>query len=197
MSDSIMETAKQRAVSRDVDNSNKNMSWKRNCRPLMLLKDVMVLLVGFMIGIVIVTQTCKESSCDVATRIFKRHETVRIRSDKKIKTYLSNARGTSDKAGTGMPPPLSKLVRPKTLSQEVKVKKPLLIGVVTAQTLLRTRATAVYKTWGSLAPKILFFSSPGNNYGLPVINLPGVDDTYPPQKKVRRVAIWTHHNLGD
>ena len=155
----------------------------------------MVLLTGFMIGIVIVTQTCNKSSCDVATRIFKRHETVRIndKNDKpKIMSYITNAKGTSDKTGTNIPPPLSKLVRPKTLSQEVKVKKPLLIGVVTAQTLLRTRATAVYKTWGSLAPKILFFSSPGNNYGLPVINLPGVDDTYPPQKKVRCTAMWTY-----
>lgn len=83
------------------------------------------------------------------------------------------------------PPPLSKLHRPKTLDQELHIRKPLLIGVVTAQVLLKTRATAVYNTWGTLAPKIIFFSSPGKNYGLPVVSLPNVDDTYPPQKKAR------------
>ena len=85
------------------------------------------------------------------------------------------------------PPPLSKLHRPKTLEQELHIRKPLLIGVVTAQVLLKTRATAVYNTWGALAPKIIFFSSPGENYGLPVVSLPNVDDTYPPQRKARAI----------
>ncbi|KAK7082720.1 Chondroitin sulfate synthase 1 [Halocaridina rubra] len=60
------------------------------------------------------------------------------------------------------------------------------VGVMTANMYLNTRAKAVYETWGKNLPgKIAFFTSetsiaPAN---LPVIPLPGVDDSYPPQKK--------------
>ena len=76
--------------------------------------------------------------------------------------------------------------RPRLLSQELSFRQPLFIGVVTARNLLSTRANAIYKTWGKLAPKLYFFSSPSleKSHNLPIISLPGVDDTYPPQKKV-------------
>ena len=88
--------------------------------------------------------------------------------------------------------------RPRTLSEELnfRMRKPLFIGVVTAQKLLPTRANAVNKTWGALAPKLTFFSSQGKDgdHGLPVVSLPGVDDTYPPQKKVYRMLKYMHDN---
>lgn len=63
------------------------------------------------------------------------------------------------------------------------------VGVMTAQKYLDTRAKAVYETWGKELPgKIAFFSSesstvPDNCPDLPLVPLPRVDDTYPPQKK--------------
>ncbi|BES87226.1 Chondroitin [Nesidiocoris tenuis] len=65
----------------------------------------------------------------------------------------------------------------------------LFVGVMTAQKYLDTRATAVYRTWGRKIPgKIMFFSSEGsavpqNEPNLPLVALPDVDDSYPPQKK--------------
>lgn len=84
--------------------------------------------------------------------------------------------------------------RPRTMMQELVLRRQLLIGVVTAETFLDTRATAVYRTWGAAASKIMFFSSPGRTSSaadLPVVSLPGVDDTYPPQKKVVWAFIYT------
>lgn len=77
--------------------------------------------------------------------------------------------------------------RPRKVLQELALRQQLLIGVVTAENFLETRATGVYRTWGAEASKIMFFSSPGRTRSaadLPVVSLPGVDDSYPPQKKV-------------
>lgn len=90
--------------------------------------------------------------------------------------------------------------RPKTLQQELgsSVRKPLFIGVVTAQKLLQTRARAINETWGKSAPKLAFFSSSGRSTRrLPVISLPGVDDTYPPQRKVFKMLKYMHDNFID
>lgn len=94
--------------------------------------------------------------------------------------------------------PSTPLRRPKTLREELQssLRKPLLIGVVTARKLLSTRAAAVNRTWGSKAPKLLFFSSQDPTHtDLPIVSLPGVDDTYPPQKKVYRMLkyMYDHH----
>ncbi len=87
--------------------------------------------------------------------------------------------------------------RPKTIAQELNVStlQPLYIGVVTAQKLLSTRAAAINHTWGEKAPKLEFFSSvdyADSTLGLPVVSLDGVDDTYPPQKKVFRMLKYMH-----
>lgn len=84
--------------------------------------------------------------------------------------------------------------RPRTMLQELALRRQLLIGMVTAENFLDTRATGVYRTWGAEASKIMFFSSPGRTSSaadLPVVSLPGVDDTYPPQKKVVWALIYT------
>lgn len=90
--------------------------------------------------------------------------------------------------------------RPRTMLQELALRRQLLIGVVTAETFLDTRATGVYRTWGADASKIMFFSSPRRTKprgatDLPVISLPGVDDTYPPQKKVTWAFIMPQGRL--
>ena len=72
----------------------------------------------------------------------------------------------------------------------------VLVGVMTAQKFLHTRAVAVYETWGQRLPgKVIFFtggnatkSEDGEDVPLyppriPLVALPGVDDSYPPQKK--------------
>ena len=71
---------------------------------------------------------------------------------------------------------------------------------MSAQSLLDTRARAINQTWGAKAPKLEFFSSAdqaGGTYGLPVVSLPGVDDTYPPQRKVYRMLKYMHDHYID
>lgn len=99
-----------------------------------------------------------------------------------------------------MPSQLPPASRPKTLAAELagSMRKPLFVGVVTAQSLLSTRAMAVNQTWGGKVPHLAFFSSTGSsNHGLPVVSLPDVDDTYPPQKKVYRMLKYMHDNFID
>ncbi|XP_012540818.2 chondroitin sulfate synthase 1 [Monomorium pharaonis] len=77
------------------------------------------------------------------------------------------------------------------------------VGVMTAQKYLDTRAKAVYETWGRELPgKIVFFSSesstvPENCPDLPLVPLPRVDDTYPPQKKSFMMLQYMWSNFGD
>jgi len=86
-------------------------------------------------------------------------------------------------------------IRPKTIAEELVLKKTLFVGVVTAEKLLNTRGKAIFETWGKSTPMITFFSSEGESKGtLPVVSLPGVDDTYPPQKKVFRMLKYMHDN---
>ena len=85
--------------------------------------------------------------------------------------------------------------RPKTIAEELALKKTLFVGVVTAEKLLNTRGKAIFETWGKSAPMITFFSGEGESRTtLPVVSLPGVDDTYPPQKKVFRMLKYMHDN---
>ena len=77
------------------------------------------------------------------------------------------------------------------------------VGVMTASKYLDTRAKAVYETWGKELPgKIAFFSSessvvPENCPDLPLVPLPRVDDTYPPQKKSFMMLQYMWKNYGD
>ncbi|XP_063152793.1 chondroitin sulfate synthase 3 [Candoia aspera] len=68
----------------------------------------------------------------------------------------------------------------------------LYVGVMTAQKYLGSRALAAQRTWvRSISGRVEFFSSEGSvsppalkgEPPLPVVALPGVDDSYPPQKK--------------
>ncbi|XP_060823700.1 chondroitin sulfate synthase 1 [Bombus pascuorum] len=77
------------------------------------------------------------------------------------------------------------------------------VGVMTAGKYLDSRAKAVYETWGKELPgKIAFFSSensvvPDNCPDLPLVPLPRVDDTYPPQKKSFMMLQYMWNNYGD
>lgn len=162
----------------------------RRCCPSLAggVKDVVYLFLGAVLGAILASQACKDDSCVGLRMVLGWGQPPPDRALMGNMVPIAVADSAADPLTT--PPPLSKLRRPKTLDQELHIRKPLLIGVVTAQSLLKTRAKAVYDTWGSLAPKIIFFSSPGETYGLPVVSLPNVDDTYPPQKKAR--ATETH-----
>jgi hypothetical protein len=89
--------------------------------------------------------------------------------------------------------------RPKTLAEELggNMRQPLFIGVVTSKQLLLTRGKAINSTWGSYLGKGLkFFSSEGTlSHNLPVVSLPGTDDTYPPQKKVYRMLKYMYDHF--
>ncbi|XP_035690613.1 chondroitin sulfate synthase 1-like isoform X1 [Branchiostoma floridae] len=74
----------------------------------------------------------------------------------------------------------------------------LYIGVLTAKKYLQSRAVAVYETWGKQVPgKVEFFSAYDPKHrtprGIPVVtNIPGIDDTYPPQKKSFLMLKYMH-----
>lgn len=77
------------------------------------------------------------------------------------------------------------------------------VGVMTAQKYLENRAKAVYETWGKEVPgKIAFFASefstvPDNCPDLPLVSLPTVDDSYPPQKKSFLMLQYMWNNFGE
>ena len=88
--------------------------------------------------------------------------------------------------------------RYKLLSQELATRKLVLVGVVTAQKYLDTRANAVYNTWGKQMADIIFFSEQPNStqhMNFPVVTLEGVNDhTYPPQRKVFKMLQYMYKN---
>ena len=92
--------------------------------------------------------------------------------------------------------------RHKLLSRELADRnldrKLVLVGVITAQKFLDTRATAVYNTWGKQMDDIIFFSAQPNStqhLDFPVITLEGVDDlVYPPQLKMFKMLQYMYTN---
>ena len=88
----------------------------------------------------------------------------------------------------------------KSKDGQTKGNNLIFVGVMTANKYLDTRAKAVYETWGKLIPgKIAFFSSETSSTtaDIPLIRLPGVDDSYPPQKKSFMMLKYMHENLHD
>ncbi|XP_035690669.1 chondroitin sulfate synthase 1-like isoform X1 [Branchiostoma floridae] len=77
-------------------------------------------------------------------------------------------------------------------------QKHIYIGVMTARKYLNSRVVAVYETWGKQVPgKVEFFSAYDPKHrtprGIPVVtNIPGIDDTYPPQKKSFLMLKYMH-----
>jgi len=79
-------------------------------------------------------------------------------------------------------------------------KNLVFIGVMTAQKYLDTRAKSVFNTWGKTIPgKMSFFSRSGSSsqFDIPLVSLPGVDDSYPPQKKSFMMLKFMHDNYLD
>ena len=73
----------------------------------------------------------------------------------------------------------------------------MLVGVLTAKEYINTRLEAINGTWAkTISGKVIFFSGedlPSNNYAQNnVVTLPGVTDTYPPQKKAFLMLKYMH-----
>ena len=96
--------------------------------------------------------------------------------------------------------PIKSELRLLNISMELKATKYfLLIGVMTADRFLQTRAKTIRDTWASKldSVKVIFFSGEQGNNSLnsELVRLPGVDDTYPPQKKSFLMVkyVYEHH----
>lgn len=79
-------------------------------------------------------------------------------------------------------------------------KNLLFVGVMTAQKYVDTRALAINRTWAPSVPGLLEFFVAEHTvsaYHLPLVRLPGVDDTYPPQKKSFLMLKYMWENYGD
>lgn len=86
------------------------------------------------------------------------------------------------------------------LPPEVTTENNLLfVGVMTASKYLENRAKAVYETWGREVPgKIAFFSSGySQSDSVPLVPLPGIDDSYPPQRKSFTMLKYMHDHYID
>lgn len=98
---------------------------------------------------------------------------------------------------------LRHIVDRRPLSQELQTKGFIFAGVMTAGKFLGSRASVVYNTWGkSLSGKVEFFAGNNtanaiNSEGLPLVSLPGVDDSYPPQRKSFMMLKYMHDNYID
>lgn len=70
---------------------------------------------------------------------------------------------------------------------------------MTAEQYLRTRAKVVWNTWGQEVPgRMLIFSSENStSEEIPLVALPGIDDSYPPQKKSFTMLKYMHDNFID
>ena len=88
--------------------------------------------------------------------------------------------------------------RPKYLKDELNTRDPLYVGVVTTVEFLNTRAMDINGTWGHSASKVDYFVAESKgSHSLSVVRLEGVDDSYPPQKKVYRMLRYMHDNYID
>lgn len=95
-------------------------------------------------------------------------------------------------------PPGSPKLRFKKMMNELAPRKLLFIGVVTAQKYLDTRAVAINNTWGRGLSDLYYFSAHSGNSDiqLPIITLPGVNDSvYPPQRKVYHMLKYMHDHF--
>ena len=87
---------------------------------------------------------------------------------------------------------------PRTLRDEYVFKKRLLVGVLTQQEYLPTRAKALYETWGKEVDKLILFVGEDCNVSadlmhLPIVKLKGVPDhVYPPLKKAFAVMKYMY-----
>ncbi len=92
---------------------------------------------------------------------------------------------------------------PKLLREEYGFKHSLLVGVMTSEKYLPTRAKVVYETWGQEVDKLVFFvgedcSIPSNLSHLPIVTLSGVpDNVYPPLKKAFAVMQYMYDNFAN
>ena len=73
----------------------------------------------------------------------------------------------------------------------------IFVGVLTAKKFLNTRMKAINETWAETIPgKVLFFSGEdllsNSNTQNTLITLPGVTDSYPPQKKAFLMLKYMH-----
>ena len=92
---------------------------------------------------------------------------------------------------------------PNLLKQEYLIKDPLLIGILTQQEYLHTRAQAVYETWAQdiIEGDVVFFVGEdceisANLSHLPIIKLDGIPDhVYPPLKKAFAVMQYMYDNF--
>ena len=88
--------------------------------------------------------------------------------------------------------------RPKYAKDELIAREPLYAGVVTTIKFLNTRAMDINGTWGHKLPKVDYFVAEGQGlHPLSVVSLKGIDDTYPPQKKVYRMLRYMHDKYID
>ncbi|XP_076465288.1 chondroitin sulfate synthase 1-like [Babylonia areolata] len=74
------------------------------------------------------------------------------------------------------------------------------VGIMTAKKFIDNRGLASHRTWASrINGKVMFFSSDGSvsKHGVPVVALPEVDDSYPPQKKSFMMLKYMHDHFID
>lgn len=120
-------------------------------------------------------------------------QVVNLASENGIKSETHNRKNGSNSRETHFACPFGSVSGcDKSGNGGNKHRKLLFVGVMTASVFLETRAKSVWETWAKEIPgKVVFFTG-GNSFSgemrinassFPLVILPGVDDSYPPQKK--------------
>ena len=161
-------------------------------------RDIFMLIIGVLIGLC-VSQSMEITRCsNIAPPQFKHPRYDSDVIEKSLTQNISKLTTQVPKIRKNQHEIDKNLKRPKYLKDELHIRKPLYIGVVTASEFLNTRAMGVNGTWGHKASKVEYYAAEGQgSHPLPVVSLEGVDDTYPPQKKVYRMLKYMHDHYID
>lgn len=176
------------------------------------ISPLVTLLIGYVLGYILypVLQmwTCKcevhTPRCDPAATPERLSKWMTVVNGR-VQSTLTNEEFVHDylRLQTNVKP--KRVGTPKYLMGEYLVRRKLLVGVITTEKYLKTRAKAVFETWGQDVTQVLFFvgsdcniSQPGIK-GMPIVKLPGIPDSvYPPQKKVFAMLKYMQdHYIND
>lgn len=186
--------------------------WRVRSRWRSMARDLCVLAVGVMVGVCISHFTdfisCSRRTTDIR-QAGGHNFPLSGKLGKVVQQKPLNRTQQNDHAYPQVPrdvPPVhinqhqtsKRVKRPKYLKDELALREPLYVGVVTAKSFLNTRAMDINGTWAHKLSKVEYFVAEGQgSHPLSVVGLKGVDDSYPPQKKVYRMLQYMHDNYID
>ncbi|KAH9400958.1 Chondroitin sulfate synthase 1 [Tyrophagus putrescentiae] len=173
------------------------------------LKRTVHITIGIIIGFLVTSQTFRSLNYENFKRdiIFQLCSYRNSNQNQNIDSAKSNHHDSSSNSTPDQQPSTRRSWIDNKKKQLPGHRELLLIGVMTAQPFLSTRALTIHQTWAAKMGGHLIFFSSGNSTAriegdpqlssLPLIALPGVTDAYPPQKKSFLMLKFMADFFGD